>query len=106
MPKQKIFNYPIRELAELLRDLRRDCRDMKYWEGLYSRKELYKDLDADSKDAIKKALKGLRCKKKILEKKILSVDLAILVLKKRNATWSFGVRSKKEITKMRSYFLT
>lgn len=79
---------------------------MKYWEGLYSRNQIYKGLDADSKDAIKKALKGLRFKKSILEKKMLSVDLAILVLKKRNATWSFGVRSKKEIAKMRGYFLT
>jgi len=58
---------------------------MKYWEGLYSRNQIYKGLDADSKDAIKKALKGLRFKKSILEKKRHSVVCALIVLRENNA---------------------
>lgn len=106
MPKRKIFNYPIKELEELLRDLRRDWRDMRYWEKLYSQKGKYDNLDSDSRDAIKRALKGLRYKKTVIEKKILSVDLAIKTLKERNLIWGFGVRSKKEMAQMTRYLLT
>ena len=81
---RKIFDYPIKELKELLRDLRRDWRDMKYWEGLYNRKGHYDHLDSDTKDSIKKALKGLRFKKTILEKKIHSVASSIIVLQENN----------------------
>ena len=106
MPKQKILNFPIRELQELLTDCRKDRRDMIYWESLYSDKSEHPSLDDDTRAAVKKALKGLRFGKTLLEKKILSVELAILILKKRNVTWSLGVRTKKEMREMRSHFLT
>lgn len=84
MPKQKIFNYPIRELQELLTDCRKDRRDIAYWESLYADKVNHPNLDPDSREAVKKALKGLRFGKTILEKKILSVELAIKALKREN----------------------
>ena len=76
MPKQKLFDYPIKELEELLRDIRQDWKDLKYWEGIYAGCIMNSD--------IIKALRGVRYKKTKASKKMLSVELAIQTLEEHN----------------------
>jgi hypothetical protein len=91
--KRKMLNYPILELGELLRDLRKDWRDLKYWDSVYTKRTKRRDLDAKTKEAIKGALRGIRLKKTITGKKILSVSIAIDLLKENNKKWGWGISS-------------